>query len=98
MLTKTTQIPKLIFDTEKLKIGQKVKYLENWTRYDTNIQNESNSISGINEIECTIRDISENSLTLIELKEYIGFLGGRDIVYHNIYKINANDSYKIELI
>jgi hypothetical protein len=95
MLTKTIQIPKLVFDTSKLKIGQKVKYFERWTTY--NVDWEDGFITGVNEIECIIKDVNEEILTLVELNEHTGFIEEREVIYRNVYRIKADDK-NIELM
>ena len=88
IFTKTIQTPKVIFDTNILKVGQKVKYLEKWTKYD--VRYKEGHINGLEEIDCIIRKVSE--------KECLEFLKDREIAYHNIYKVKAEDSHKIKLI
>lgn len=96
MFTKTIQVPKLIFDTDILKVGKKVKYFEKWTRYDINY--EDGYIEGVEEIECIIKEVGKNNLTLVEINEHSDFFKDREIVYHNVYRLKADDNYKIELI
>jgi protein tyrosine/serine phosphatase len=96
MFTKTIQVSKLIFDIDTLKVGEKIKYFEKWTRYDVNY--EDGYINGIEEIDCIIKEVSENNLTLVEINDHSDYLKDREIVYHNIYRLKADDNYKIELI
>lgn len=96
IFTKTIQTSKIVFDTNILKVGQNVKYLEKWTKYDV-INYEDGYIEGVEEIDCIIRKVSENNITLFEIKERSEFLEDREIVYHNIYRVKAEDNYKIKI-
>ena len=91
MLTKEIQFPKIVFDTNILKIGNKVKLYKG----------ECNLINGktiwTEEYECIIDNINEDIMILIDVEPY-GSCEGHNIFYVNAEDIQAEVFKKIELI